>query len=223
MEPRSIVIIVRSSDAPALQKLLVANAAVQVFADSESLHALDSILTRPPQLIILDPTFVTTARGAVLVARLRAEPHLAMIQVRVLAEDEDHLPAILGHPAMRSTPALVKGSLPLDHCGTRDARRIPSRGSVAAWVNGSLSQLIDVSITGAQLVVPTRLRPAQTVRVRLCEGSDEMRCSAVVAWAKVEPAGAAVQYRVGLAFVEPDLETLDALCTRCRTHAEPAL
>ena len=115
---------------------------------------------------------------------------------------------------MGSERAVLKGSLPLEHCGTRDARRIPIAGAVDVLINGERSQLIDLSVTGAQLVVPTRLRPAQTVRMTLSTGPTKMRCPAVVAWAHAEPAGATVQYRVGVMFVDPDIDTIDALCAR---------
>ena len=75
MDAHSIVIIARSGDAPALRKLLATDAAVQVFPDSELLRALDTILERPPRLLVLDPLFVATARGAALVACIKAEPH----------------------------------------------------------------------------------------------------------------------------------------------------
>ena len=167
-----------------------------------------------PKILVLDPTVVATARGAALVARIKAEPHLAAIQVRVLTEDEDHMPAILVHPVMGSELAVLKGSLPLDHCGTRDARRIPIRGPVHARVNDDPSQLIDLSHMGAQLLVSARLRPDQTVRLTLRDGPIQMECRAVVAWSTASPAGATVQYRVGVTFIDPDMEAIDALCAR---------
>lgn len=220
MDGHSIVIIARSGDAPALQRFLAQDGTVQVFSDSESIRAFDVILERPPKVLILDPIFVATARGASMVARIRAEPHLAAIQIRVLAEDEDHMLAILAHPVMGSEPAALKGSLPLEQCGTRDATRIPIRGRVDALIDGDPAELINLSQTGAQMVVRTRMRPDQAVRMTLRDGVIQVRCRAVVAWSSVEPAGATVQYRVGVTFVDPDLETILALCARHGTRPD---
>ena len=213
MDGHSIIVIARSGNAPALQRFVAGDAAVGVFADSDALRAFDAILKRPPRLLVLDPEFVATARGASLVARLKAEPDLASVQVRVLIE-EDRLLKILAHPLMGIEPALLKGSLPLEHWGTRDARRIPITGAFSVSVNGDRCHLIDLSVTGAQLVVPVRLLPAQVVRMTLCGGPTQMRCRAVVAWATAAPAGVKMQYRVGVMFIDPDIDTLDAWCAQ---------
>lgn len=218
MDGHSIVIIARSGDAPALQRFLAGDVAVGVFSDSGALRAFDAILRRPPRLLVLAPEFVATARGATLIARLKTEPDLADVHVRVLIE-EDHLLKMLAHPVMGLERALLKGSLPLDHWGTRNARRIPITGVFSASVNGNDCELIDLSVAGAQLVVPARLRPAQAVRMTLCDGPTQMRCRAVVAWATAEPAGVAMQYRVGVTFIDPNMDTLDAWCAQ---YASPS-
>jgi hypothetical protein len=214
MDVLSIVIIARAGDTPALRKLLAVDGTVEVFPDSESLRALEAILARPPKMLALDPSFVATGRGASLLAQLKAAPHLATIQVRVLAEEHDHTLAILAHPHMGSEPAVLKGSLPLERCGTRDARRSPMQGPVDASVNGYLSQLIDLSRAGAQLLVSTRLRPTQQVRISLRDGRTKLRCRAIVAWSTAEP------YRVGVTFVEPDMDAILQLCARYGTNEE---
>ena len=222
MEGPSIVIIARPGDTPGLQKLLAHDGAIQVFPDSESLRAIEVIAERPPRIVVLDQAFVATARGAALVARIKAEPHLAAIQVRVLTEDEDHTPTLLAHHTVVAEPAVLKGSLPLEHWGTRDATRIPMSGLLELTVDGNPCQLIDLSHTGAQVVVATRLRPDQRVRMVLRAGATEMRCRAVVAWSNLESAGGTMQYRAGVTFVDPDMATIDALCKRYGTrHDHP--
>lgn len=76
------------------------------------------------------------------------------------------------------------------------------------------AQLVDLSITGAQAFVLTRLRPDQPVRVALLDGSAEIRCRGVVVWSVAEPGQAAVRYRIGVQFVDPGKDVIEAFCVR---------
>lgn len=213
MRGPSLIIIARSEHVPALRKRLSADGGVAVFAESESLRALAAIVTRPPRRPALDSLFVTTARGATLVARVKADPRLADIDLQVLTQDEAHVPTILREQLI-SEPTLLKGSLPLVRCGTRRSTRFPMKGHVEIVVNGDRSQLVDLSITGAQAFVLTRLRPDQPVRVALLDGSAEIRCRGVVVWSVAEPGQAAVRYRIGVQFVDPGKDVIEAFCVR---------
>ena len=65
--------------------------------------------------------------------------------------------------------ALHAASQPLDGCGTRGAKRFPMRPEVDVIVDGERSRLVNLSITGAQLVLPARVQPRQSMRVTLVE------------------------------------------------------
>jgi PilZ domain len=217
MDAPLVVIIAKSDHTSALRKRVGADHGIAVFADAESLRAIEAIVNRPPKFVALDPTFVTTARGAALVAQVKGDPRLSRIDVRVLAQDDDNVPLILAQPAP-SEAALLKTSLPLDRCGTRRTPRFATRGEVAAIVNGERCEVIDISVTGAQVVVPTRLRPDQPLRITLFDREVQTQCRGVVAWSIAEPTRGAVRYRAGVKFSDADSDTLDVFCRR---HATP--
>ena len=217
MDAPLVVIIAKSDHTSALRKRVGNDHAIAVYADAESLRALEAIVTRPPKLVALDPTFVTTARGAALVAQVKADPRLSRVDVRVLAHDDENMPLILAQPAA-SEAALLKTSLPLDRCGTRRTPRFATKGEVAAIINGERCEVIDLSVTGAQVVVPTRLRPDQPLRITLFDREVQTQCRGIVAWSIAEPTRGAVRYRAGVKFSDADADTLDVFCRR---HTAP--
>jgi hypothetical protein len=217
MDAPLVVIIAKSDHTTALRKRIGTDHAIAIFADAESLRAIEAIITRPPKFVALDPTFVTTARGAALVAQVKADPRLSRVDVRVLAHDEENVPLLLAQPAA-SEAALLKTSLPLDRCGTRRTPRFATKGEVAAIINGERCEVIDLSVTGAQVVVPTRLRPDQPLRITLFDREVQLQCRGIVAWSIAEPTRGAVRYRAGVKFGDGDTDTLDAFCRR---HAAP--
>lgn len=218
--PHVLVIVARPALAPVLRKHLATNPAVTVFAASEVLRALDSIIGQPPQVVALDPAFATTARGATLIARVRADLRLATVDLRILVQDETERPVLLEHPATSAVAVMAAASQPLDRCGTRGAVRFPMRREVVILVNGEPSQLVNLSVTGAQILSPNRLRPEQRIRVTLLDGSAETRFHGVIAWSALEMTGATGQYRAGLAFTDPDRHILDAFCLRHGTNPD---
>jgi hypothetical protein len=217
MDAPLVVIIAKSDHTSALRKRVGTDHGVAIFADAESLRAMEAIVTRPPKFVALDPTFVTTARGAALVAQVKGDPRLSRIDVRVLAQDDDNVPLILTQPAT-SEAALLKTSLPLDRAGTRRTPRFATKGEVAAIINGERCEVIDLSVTGAQVVLPTRLRPDQPLRITLFDREVQVQCRGVVAWSIAEPTRGAVRYRAGVKFSDEDGETLEVFCAR---HAAP--
>lgn len=207
-----LVIVARSEDAPALRKRLGHDPVVAVFPESESLRALHAILARRPKILALDPGFIMTARGAAIVAQVKADPHLAGVDVRVLAHDAARRLLLLTVRVGSSEVALLAASRPLDHCGTRQAPRVPINDHVEVVINGERSQLVNLSATGAQVLVPKRLRPNQAVRFILLDGSVETRLRAQVAWSVAELVVTTVRYRAGLVFIDPDPQILEAFC-----------
>jgi hypothetical protein len=208
----SVVVIISGPDgAISLRKRLPADAPVTVFADSEALHASDVVHATPPKILLLDPLFVRTARGAALVAEVRDARHLVTTEVRVLTrgdldQDPHHSTALLA--------TLLKGSRAIDQWGTRAVPRFDVRGQVAVVVNGEASELVDLSTGGAQVVAPVRLAPGQPVRLVISDQAAETRCRGQVAWCSVVASNGAVSYRAGVSFEQADREALEALCLR---------
>jgi hypothetical protein len=87
--------------------------------------------------------------------------------------------------------------------------------SLTVEVNGASATLIDVSVSGCQLVSQSPLKPHQTVKVQL--SSDPLlACGGKVVWTRIESAGAGrtLCYRAGVRFTKPDESAIEAFAAR---------
>lgn len=189
-------------------------AGARVFCEADFLAALEVILAHAPPVIALDPEFAATARGAALVARVKADPRLSHSEIRALRRAGEPPSAA----AMDEAPEVSSCEmLDLDRCGTRRAVRYRIRPQVETRVNGTVGQLVNLSVTGAQILGSLRVRPTETVRLLLTDDTTELRLRGVVAWASLEiGAGGASRYRVGLDLPDVDKQVLDTYCMRNR-------
>ena len=211
----SVIVIARAEHEVALRKRLGSEPSVALFSDAEALKAFDAVESHPPKILALDRTFAFTARGAALVARLKSDQRMAAIDLRVLTEDETNSPTILEtNKALGLEGAILKTSHPLDYCGTRRAPRFPVTDGAGVVVNGESGTLVNLSATGAQLVVHMRLRPSEPLRLALVDSDSEVKVRGVVAWSSVESSNGALAYRAGVEFINPDALSLDAFCLR---------
>lgn len=220
MESGTAFVVVRAEHVAAMRERLKGAWPVVVFADADSLQVLAALMASAPTVLAIQQTFAATSRGATLVARLKTEPLLSGTAVRVLIEDEDTTPLILSQTTLSPEESLFATSRPLDRAGTRQAARYPMN-RLAIAVNGAPGHLVDLSVTGAQVQVPVRLRPSQVVRFILPDGSADTRCRGIVAWSIAVPSGGSVQYRAGLEFISPDSARLAAFCAQFGGAAEP--
>jgi hypothetical protein len=216
----SVVVIARSEQEVALRKRLGTESSVALFSDYEALKALEMIIVHPPKILALDRSFAFTARGAALVARLKAEPRLCGIDLRVLAEDETNAPVILSTRALGLEGAILKTSHPLDYCGTRRAPRFAVSDDANVVVNGERGRLVNLSSTGAQLLAFVRLRPDEPLRLALVDADAAVKVRGVVAWSAAEPVHGALTYRAGVEFINPDPFRLDGFCVRHMTSGD---
>jgi hypothetical protein len=210
----SVVLIARADQAAVLRKRIGVEPSGVLFADCDALKALDSIMSHPPRIVALDRGFVGTARGAALVARLKTTPHLRAVDVRVLAEDEMHLPLILNAKNPCHDVELLKASHPVDYWGTRRAPRFTVARDAGVVVNGERGQLVNLSSTGAQVIASARMRPDEALRVSLVDAAGEVKVRAVVAWSSAVQVGHAMGYRAGLDFINPDSLMLETFSVR---------
>jgi hypothetical protein len=201
----SAFIVASAAFADALRKRLGSDPTIVVYAESESLDALRMILARPPKILALDASVVRTSRGALLVSRLREHA----VDLRVLTNDDANVPVLLSQPGV----ALQAASEPLEGCGTRTARRFPMTNKVVV-IDGERSQLVNLSTTGAQVVLPARVQPRQTIRFILVDEAGETRFRGQIAWSSAELGASAVRYRAGIAFTDPDTQILEVFCDR---------
>ena len=107
----------------AVRKRLGEDPGIAVFADTNSIKALELIQRTRPRIVALNQPFARTGRVAALVAQLRTDPHLSGAHVCVLIEDENEAPLLLADTTASPEKALLKASRPLERVGTRAALR----------------------------------------------------------------------------------------------------
>lgn len=209
------------------------------FADSEPIQALQAILERRPDVIVLERLFAATPRGAALINRIKTDPHLAGAQIRVMSHTGDYTrqiarsvtaaPVGAGAGDAASATAFVpepaapaagvaEPPRPLDWHGTRRAPRYRVKPGVEIQLDGSPVLLVDLSTAGAQVVSGTILRPNQKVRVTIPQDEAFVRGRGTVAWAKFElpkPSAPPV-YRAGVEFLEIDRDFIEEFSARHR-------
>jgi hypothetical protein len=214
------IVIVRPEHLISIKKRLAETDAVGVVSESELLQVQDSLLARPPDVLVMHPTFAATSRGATLVAALKAKPRDTGTAIRVFIEDEVKAPLILTETNLAGAEALLETSRPLDRAGTRQAARYPMNRRAVA-VNGDPGQLIDLSVSGGQVQVAFRLRPLKVARMVLPDEAGDVRLQGTVAWAIAVPSGGSIQYRAGVEFVNPDKKQLTTYCEKYGGTPDP--
>lgn len=63
------------------------NCDVLSFSDNEPLKALEAITTQQPTVIALERLFAATSRGAALINRIKSDPALTSVEIRVVSVD----------------------------------------------------------------------------------------------------------------------------------------
>jgi hypothetical protein len=200
------------------------------FTDADALIALEVITKRRPQIVGLETQFASTPRGMALINRIKADPALEQVEIRVMAHDSDAT-RILGRGdaggadsqgsggTATATATTAPVQAPLDQRGTRRAPRFRIKGEVEVLVDGNTALLIDLSSIGAQVVSQTVLKPNQRVRMALNDDLGNVRFNAAVAWASFEiPPKLGPRYRAGLEFVDADGHAVDAFRVRHQQH-----
>ena len=100
-----------------------------------------------------------------------------------------------------------------DHQGPpRRASRHAFDQDVQIQIDGSATQLVDLSTTGAQVISPTALKPNRMVKVSLPFEESAVSCRGKIMWARLEPpsAGGTFCYRAGVLFTSVDEAAVQA-------------
>jgi hypothetical protein len=115
---------------------------------------------------------------------------------------------VVGAPATITAP--VKGA------NTRRAHRFKVLESLNAVVENRQTNLVNISILGAQVVSQPALRPNDRVKIALPDANDTVRLTASVAWSTFEqgPQGIETYYRAGMEFTDAAREILEDYCRR---------
>ena len=177
------------------------------FADTDALKALDTITQRRPQVVALEQSFASSARGAAFINRIKADPALAACEIRILetggsAAGGTTPAAAPAAAASTPTPAQTETA----RIERRAERHVVSR-NVEVLIDGNPATLVNISIVGAQVLSMSSLRPNQRVRMSLVDATRPMRFNGVIAWASFEMPKEGPRYRAGVNFYDaaPDM------------------
>ena len=93
----------------------------------------------------------------------------------------------------------------------RRASRHAFHQDVQIQIDGSATQLVDLSTTGAQVISPTALKPNRMVKVLLPFDESAVSCRGKIVWARLEPptAGGSFCYRAGVLFTSVDEKAVE--------------
>lgn len=189
--------------------------------DSDIPLAIDTIVQRRPVDVAIERVFASTSRGAALVGRLKADPALVDVEIRIVAHDSDYSRVSPRRPLGDSAEGGVAVAAPapaLDQHGTRRAARIAIIDGVEILIDGGPVRLIDLSVSGAQVLSSAVLRPNQRIRVSMVDEKLTLRFQATIMWATFElpGGGAAPRYRAGMAFSGVDADSIGDYAARHR-------
>jgi hypothetical protein len=183
---------------------------VLYFSDSNLASALESIRAHNPKVVALESHFAESVPGRAFVDRLRALS-LTGSQIRLLGRANGGWST-----APLSADAWLPGAMPAG-LNTRRAPRFLIRDPAPAVIDGVATNLIDISVLGAQVVSEPALRPKQRIKITIVEDDAVLRFFAHVAWSVYEKPRSAPtpHYRAGMEF---DKATEQALKEFCRRH-----
>jgi hypothetical protein len=94
---------------------------------------------------------------------------------------------------------------------SKPATRQAFQGEVTVQVDGEAAMLVNLSITGAQVLAATALKPNRMVTLVLPRGKTSISCKGKIVWARLEPHSTGTfLYRAGVSFTKSDEAAVEA-------------
>src|SRR6187200_1318894 len=90
---------------PALRERIKVEGEVITFPDTEPIQALQTIMEQRPGLVVLERLFAATPRGAALINRIKSDPDLAHVEVRVMSHTGDYTRQVVKPSKPSAAPA----------------------------------------------------------------------------------------------------------------------
>jgi hypothetical protein len=182
------------------------------FADTDALRAFAAIARQRAEVVVVDAAFAATSRGTALINRIKADPLMVDCDVRVLTNDEATAPsAVARDPAAAPAPAVAPTpdvTAP-DRVEPSVATQFAMTEGAELLVDGIAATLVDLSVSGAQIVSTTSLKPHQRVRLTL-PGFPPIQVNGEIGWAMFEMPAGGPRYRASVVFFSPDTARLAA-------------
>jgi hypothetical protein len=92
--------------------------------------------------------------------------------------------------------------------------------NVEIQIDGSPAWLIDLSLSGAQILATIALKPNRVVKLTLPLAAKKvLPCKGKIMWAKLEPGQSGLRYRAGVSFTDPDEAALEHFLKQHRPKA----
>ena len=185
------------------------------FSASNLASALESIRALQPHIVALESTFAGSDKGRAFIDRLNV-PALAASEIQLVS----HAGGRWTLAPLGATPAAAGPSQAApaqDGLNTRRAPRFSVFNPAEAVIDGKTTNLVDISVLGAQVVSDPVLRPQQEIRVALPDVEETiLRFTAHVAWSVFEKPRPekAPHYRAGMEFDDATAQALEAYCQR---------
>ena len=188
--------------------------------DNDVPRAIETVIERRPARVALERLFAATSRGAALLTRLKADPALIDVEIRIVSHDSDYsrisVRRPLGTGSDASSVAIAAPAPVLDQRGTRRAPRLLIIDGVEVLVDGNQARLIDLSTVGAQVLSSAVLKPNQRVRISMVDERVTLRAQALIVWARFELGNPTPYYRAGIEFSGADAEGIAEYIARHR-------
>jgi cell division protein FtsL len=106
------------------------------------------------------------------------------------------------------------------HTPSRKSRRQAFPNALGVQIDGEAALLVDLSVTGAQVLSCSALKPAKNVKMLLPSSGEPVLCRGRVVWARLEPPmpGKPIRYRAGVSFTSTDATAVQAFMARHGSH-----
>jgi len=193
---------------------------VLYFSDSNLISALESIRAHKPRIIAVESTFAQTGEGRAFVDRLRPSS-IPGCELHLISMMHGQWTMTLATSAsVAATPVAAASVTVASPVAAVNTRRVPRFAVVdvrAAVVDGKQTNLVDMSVLGAQVVSQPALKPNQRLKISLPDEGDEiLELTGCVAWAMFERPDFATppRYRAGMEFTDAAAQMLEKYCRR---------
>src|SRR5690348_1138797 len=90
---------------PALRERVKIDGDIVTFSDTEPIQALQAIMDQRPGLVVLERLFAATPRGAALINRIKSDPELGTVEVRVMSHTGDYSRQVVKPTAVAASAA----------------------------------------------------------------------------------------------------------------------
>ena len=98
----------------------------------------------------------------------------------------------------------------------RKSSRQAFTSALGVQIDGEAALLVDLSVTGAQVLSCASLKPAKTVKMLLPSSDSPVLCRGRIVWARLEPTtpGKPIRYRAGMFFTATDQAAVQTFIAR---------